>query len=252
MDIQPLVEYSIKNFSSIQQIMQPLKLLEIDSFYLMRFNSDQKIFLLTEDISAQQMFFERKLFNEFHAFINPLYIEDGNYLCPLKQLYDSDLYQVHNELFNCLSSAVWFRKYDDMLDIYFFGSSSKFIAYENLYQVLQCYIQNIESNYSSIYKQEFIDILHILGLNVYKKKKIISAVDRHQKLEKNLISHISLDPKEKDFIFEFMQNWSYKEIAQNLNITERSIYNYINRLKSRFSIGKGSDLKSYLREHMLV
>ncbi len=252
MGVNQLMEYSLKNFNFIRQVIEPLQLLEIDSFHLIRLNDKHEMFLLTEDIAAQSTFFEHKLFQNFHAFTHPIYIQDGDYLCPLSQLYDNDAHHTHNQLFNCISSAVWLRKDQDVLDIYFFGSSSKLIAYENLYQVLLCYIQNLENNHSIIYQQKLVNMSDLLGWHLYKKSKVISTIQRHQRLEKNLISHICLNPKEKDFLLEFMQSWSYKELAQKLNMTERSIYNYLNRLKSRFSVDKVSDLKSYLREYMLL
>jgi DNA-binding NarL/FixJ family response regulator len=72
------------------------------------------------------------------------------------------------------------------------------------------------------------------------------------KIDTNVLPHESLSPKEFVVMLKLAEGLSPKEVAEALNISDKTAYNYQTKIYKKLNIENGVQLNQYIQSHRLL
>ena len=252
MYIDDITWFSKRHAAAIKNNFRPLLGLGISNAVMYRIKNDGEFSLIALDIESQEKYWGSNIYKSSKVLISPSTMSDGSYAFSAWQLYDNkdqkSLMLNHFNQFKINSALNLVKKINNCVYGYSFRSMDKNFDAAKMSSLINCYIKKKSSYLETCFNQcQTVNLSdsYLLGKQFYNPSEIFEGPGKIQ--PSGDFTNLLLSERELCLIKMFNEDLSCKEISYHMNLSSRTIQNYVVRLKNKFGLKDIYDLRKHIK-----
>lgn len=228
----------------IKKDFKMLKHLGIDDIAAYRINKNAEITWFASNIEFSEEYWDSELYKYTNIAFSPVIMGKDQYIFTSDQLiqYQHQKVSAYLERTGLVNSIHIIEKINNDLYGYAFNSRSHPLHPIKITNLLTSFIQAKRHKFNLYFDQSSpANMDKLMGIKFYHSP-IITPENKPCQLP-----HSQLTERQIAFAQQFNQTVSCKELAYNMNLTERTIQNYVTDLKSTLELNSIYELRDYLK-----